>query len=324
MTNVLRTGSKGLAFATLLLDGGKGAAVVLATASWRGRACHRRCRTDGGGRAASVWLKFRGGKGVATCRDFAAFDIRLGIVFVILWLGTATATRYSSSPRWWRPWGAASPLLAAVADAGCRCRHHHERHQLDPAPRSRPVADRTGKPHREEVIRRPDLSDDPKALTVSSDYSTIQADGPRGKLACLRLIRTPNIGPMTFSLLLRGMAAIEALRAVPELAKRRTQPETRRPRPCRSRTAGQRGCRRQPAIQRRRRLSGAPCTIRRRTARPVGAWFAASVVTAIVGIVGARNASIAHSGWHNRLPRTLRLKAMSSYRALPAGLMPRP
>ena len=41
------------------------------------------------------------------------------------------------------------------------------------------------------------------------------------KLACLRLIRTPNIGPMTFSLLLqRYGSAVEALRAVPELAKR--------------------------------------------------------------------------------------------------------
>ena len=41
------------------------------------------------------------------------------------------------------------------------------------------------------------------------------------KLACLRLIRKPNIGPMTFSLLLqRYGSAIEALRAVPELAKR--------------------------------------------------------------------------------------------------------
>ncbi len=83
-TNVLRTGSKGLAFATLLLDGGKGAAVVLATASLGGD-----------------------GKGVATCvATFAAFDIRLGIVFVILWLGTATATRYSS-------------LAALVATMGC-------------------------------------------------------------------------------------------------------------------------------------------------------------------------------------------------------------
>ena len=41
------------------------------------------------------------------------------------------------------------------------------------------------------------------------------------KLACLRLIRTPNIGSMTLSLLLqRYGSTIEALRAVPELAKR--------------------------------------------------------------------------------------------------------
>ena len=41
------------------------------------------------------------------------------------------------------------------------------------------------------------------------------------KLACLRLIRTPNIGPVTFSLLLqRYGSAIEALRSVPEPAKR--------------------------------------------------------------------------------------------------------
>ena len=41
------------------------------------------------------------------------------------------------------------------------------------------------------------------------------------KLACLRLIRTTSIGPMTFSLLLQLYgSAIEALRAVPELAKR--------------------------------------------------------------------------------------------------------
>ena len=41
------------------------------------------------------------------------------------------------------------------------------------------------------------------------------------KLACLRLIRKPNIGAMTFSLLLqRYVSAIEALRYVPELAKR--------------------------------------------------------------------------------------------------------
>ena len=108
-TNVLRTGSKGLAFATLLLDGGKGAAVVLPTALFGGDAF---AIGVAGllavvGHCFPVCLKFRGGKGVATCvATFAAFDIRLGIVFVILWLGTAAATRYSS-------------LAALVATMGC-------------------------------------------------------------------------------------------------------------------------------------------------------------------------------------------------------------
>ena len=59
------------------------------------------------GHCFPVWLKFKGGKGVATCvATFAAFDIRLGMVFVALWLGTAALTRYSS-------------LAALVATMGC-------------------------------------------------------------------------------------------------------------------------------------------------------------------------------------------------------------
>ena len=108
-TNVLRTGSKGLALATLLLDGGKGAAVVMAVAWFGGDplAVGIAGLMAVVGHCFPVWLKFRGGKGVATCvATFAAFDIRLGIVFVILWLGTAAATRYSS-------------LAALVATMGC-------------------------------------------------------------------------------------------------------------------------------------------------------------------------------------------------------------
>ena len=108
-TNVLRTGSKGLALATLLLDGGKGAAVVLATALLGGDALAIGVAGLMAvvGHCFPVWLKFRGGKGVATCvATFAAFDIRLGIVFVVLWLGTAFVTRYSS-------------LAALTATMGC-------------------------------------------------------------------------------------------------------------------------------------------------------------------------------------------------------------
>ena len=108
-TNVLRTGSKGLALATLLLDGGKGAAVVMAVVWFGGDplAVGIAGLMAAVGHCFPVWLKFQGGKGVATCvATFAAFDIRLGLVFVALWIGTAAITRYSS-------------LAALVATMGC-------------------------------------------------------------------------------------------------------------------------------------------------------------------------------------------------------------
>lgn len=98
-TNVLRTGSKGLALLTLIFDGGKGAMIVLGIAY----ATSDPLMTGLGGLMAvvghcfPVWLKFRGGKGVATCvATFAAFDLQLGLVFVAFWIGTAALTRYSS------------------------------------------------------------------------------------------------------------------------------------------------------------------------------------------------------------------------------------
>ena len=108
-TNVLRTGSKELALATLLLDGGKGAAVVMAVAWFGGDplAVGIAGLMAVVGHCFPIWLKFQGGKGVATCvATFAAFDIRLGLVFVALWIGTAAITRYSS-------------LAALVATMGC-------------------------------------------------------------------------------------------------------------------------------------------------------------------------------------------------------------
>jgi len=108
-TNVLRTGSKGLALATLILDGGKGAAVVLAVQTLSGAplAIALAGLMAVVGHCFPVWLRFRGGKGVATClAAFAGFDIRLGITFAVLWLGTAAAFRYSS-------------LAALAATLGC-------------------------------------------------------------------------------------------------------------------------------------------------------------------------------------------------------------
>jgi glycerol-3-phosphate acyltransferase PlsY len=96
-TNVLRTGRKGLAAATLLLDLAKGAAAVL-LAEWLfpGTAML-------GGMAAFIghcypaWLKFRGGKGVATLMGVVlALHWPSGLVYAAVWLGLLAALRVSS------------------------------------------------------------------------------------------------------------------------------------------------------------------------------------------------------------------------------------
>ena len=97
-TNVLRTGSRKLAVLTLIFDAGKGAVAVLAatyfadahSAAFIGLVVVI-------GHCFPLWLKFAGGKGVATSLAvFAALDLRLGAVFVIVWLVTAFISRYSS------------------------------------------------------------------------------------------------------------------------------------------------------------------------------------------------------------------------------------
>ena len=96
-TNVLRTGRKGLAAATLILDAAKGAAAVLIA-----EAVH-----PGWGVLAAagafighlypVWLRFRGGKGVATLLGIAlALFWPIGLVFAVVWLALLAAVRISS------------------------------------------------------------------------------------------------------------------------------------------------------------------------------------------------------------------------------------
>lgn len=99
-TNVLRTGSKGLAAATLLLDAAKGAAAV-----WIGQNYFQ--QVVGGDQYAAagalvghlypVWLKFKGGKGVAT---FLGILIPLlptvAIIYAIVWVGLLLLVRISS------------------------------------------------------------------------------------------------------------------------------------------------------------------------------------------------------------------------------------
>jgi len=96
-TNVLRTGNKGLAAATLLLDGAKGfLAVWLA---WRLFAAAAPLAGLGAvlGHCFPVWLKFRGGKGVATTLGVSlALAWPVGLAYAAVWLVMLALTRISS------------------------------------------------------------------------------------------------------------------------------------------------------------------------------------------------------------------------------------
>src|SRR6267378_2690847 len=97
-TNVLRTGRKGLAAATLLLDMLKGTAAVIIAGYFGGpNAAMLAALGAFLGHLFPVWLNFRGGKGVAV---YIGILIGLfwpaAIVFCVIWLTTAIVTRYSS------------------------------------------------------------------------------------------------------------------------------------------------------------------------------------------------------------------------------------
>ena len=112
-TNVLRTGNKGLAAATLVLDALKGTAAVLIAERLIGApAGHAILAGLLGGLGAflghifPVWLGFRGGKGVATYIGVAIGVSGLAaVVFCAIWLTVAVTSRYSSL----------SALVASVA-----------------------------------------------------------------------------------------------------------------------------------------------------------------------------------------------------------------
>ncbi len=97
-TNVLRTGKKGLAAATLLGDLLKGtAAVIIAGSLWGPNAAMLAGFGAFLGHLFPLWLKFKGGKGVATY-----IGVLLGLfwpaaaIFGAIWIATALTTRYSS------------------------------------------------------------------------------------------------------------------------------------------------------------------------------------------------------------------------------------
>jgi glycerol-3-phosphate acyltransferase PlsY len=97
-TNVLRTGHKGLAAATLISDMLKGTIAVIIAGSFGGPDAAMLAALGAFlGHLFPVWLKFRGGKGVAV---YIGVLIGLfwpaAVVFCVLWLATAAITRYSS------------------------------------------------------------------------------------------------------------------------------------------------------------------------------------------------------------------------------------
>jgi glycerol-3-phosphate acyltransferase PlsY len=97
-TNVLRTGRKGLAAATLIGDMLKGTVAVIIAGYYGGPDAAMLAALGAFlGHLFPIWLKFRGGKGVATY-----IGVLLGLfwpaalIFAVIWLGTAYTTRYSS------------------------------------------------------------------------------------------------------------------------------------------------------------------------------------------------------------------------------------
>lgn len=134
-TNVLRTGRKGLAALTLLLDAGKGVAAVAVADHWFGPSMAVFAALGVVvGHIAPVWLRFRGGRGVATAFGVLfVFAWPVGVAAAAVWLGTAALFRYSSlaailaigsSPAWaWALVGVAEAEVTGLIAIAVIARH---------------------------------------------------------------------------------------------------------------------------------------------------------------------------------------------------------
>ena len=111
-TNVLRTGNKGLAAATLLLDALKGFVPVWLAMRWFWDDAGWTALFAVIGHCFPVWLKFKGGKGVAT-NGGVAFGLGwpLGATYLLMWLAVLAITRISSLA------GMSAVVAAAIAAA---------------------------------------------------------------------------------------------------------------------------------------------------------------------------------------------------------------
>ncbi|MGH6976141.1 MAG: glycerol-3-phosphate 1-O-acyltransferase PlsY, partial [Stellaceae bacterium] len=96
-TNVLRTGRKGLATATLLLDAGKGALAVAVARGFGAEFTAVAALAAVLGHLFPVWLRFNGGKGVATSAGvLLAYNTPVALATIATWLVVVLLFRYSS------------------------------------------------------------------------------------------------------------------------------------------------------------------------------------------------------------------------------------
>lgn len=114
-TNVLRTGSKGLAAATLLLDAAKGAAAVLLAQRLWPDAVNFAAAGAMIGHLYPAWLRFKGGKGVATFLGVLAPLLPVAaLVYALVWIGLLIIVRISSVAG--MAAAASAPITAAVVN----------------------------------------------------------------------------------------------------------------------------------------------------------------------------------------------------------------
>jgi glycerol-3-phosphate acyltransferase PlsY len=116
-TNVLRSGKRWAAAATLIADAGKAAAAVLITSAWFGLAPFPVIAGFGAfiGHLYPVWLLFKGGKGVASFIGIMlALDFWIGILTCVSWVITARIVKISSVAALMA--AAMTPVYFAVAD----------------------------------------------------------------------------------------------------------------------------------------------------------------------------------------------------------------